>query len=104
MKVGDIRYTDSDEALKLINDEPDEQGRYIWKGIVGGDYRVISADYLNVTPRTPSDITVILDGKGSVWTDRDVVETPIETAHRWNQSYPKSAPHRVAVFSFKEWV
>ena len=105
MEFGEIRYTDNDEALRLVHPEPDEQGRYIWKGVIGGDYRVISADYLNTQPRTPQDVLIIIDGKGGIWTDSFKTQENLqELAQRWDQTYPKSAPHKVGIFTFKEWV
>lgn len=104
MNVGDIYYTDSDEALVLANSEPDERGRYVWKGVTDGDYRVISVDDLNNKPKNPVDIVVLLDRNGFVWPDRHDNSEPIQDlAVRWDREYPKSAPHKVAIFQFKEW-
>lgn len=104
MKVGDIFYTDADEALELVSDTADELGRHIWKGMTGGDYRVISVDYLSKMPKNPNDLTGIVDGNGAFWTFHDGWTEPLQaTADRWNKDYRGANPHRVAVFTFKEW-
>lgn len=105
MEVGSIFYTDSDEAMRLVTEAPDEMGRYVWQGVVGGDYRVISVDYLNAQPKKPLDAVVIVDGNGNVWSHVEATtEAQVDIANRWDKQYPKAAPHRVAVFAFKEWV
>ncbi len=104
MAIGDIRYTDSDEALQQVTEEEDDFGRHVWRAVVNGDFRVIAEDQLTEVPKIPTDALVIVDNKGTVWTQYTKSEQMLELAERWDKSYPKAAPHKVAVFSFKEWV
>lgn len=102
MNVGDIYYNNDNEAFRLVNITPDDLGGYVWQSVTHGAYEIIAVEFLSGVSPIPLDVKMIVDGLGTSFKEING-ENLIDTCEKWDNKYPGLAPHRVAIFTFKEW-